>query len=130
MIWLRVRALQRNRVLRWGAALLCACAISGCSRATIDFDPGVLPGCAAGHGEEVLVSWDVPNASTKKGIQIYIKRPGAGERPWIQGKPHGSRKTGRWTGDGMTFILRDDHGRELARRTIEKLPCPREQKDE
>ena len=115
---------------RAGLALaLSIFALGGCSRAKLELNPAVLAGCAAGHGEVVRVSWDASNSGTK-GVEVYIRRPGGTKRPWTRGKAVGSRETGRWASDGLTFILRDDHGRELARRTIETRRCPRRQKYE
>jgi hypothetical protein len=110
-------------------ALLAASSLAGCSRSSMTLDPAVLPGCAAGHGEVVKVSWDAAGVGAR-GVQIYINRPGATPRPWTQGKAKGSRKTGRWSTDGLTFALRDRDGNVLARRTLETSRCPRKQKDE
>lgn len=110
-------------------ALLTGMALAGCSRASLTLDPAVLPGCAAGHGAVVLVRWDARNVQTKT-VQVALTRPGGHERAWTHGKPSGSRQTGRWSVDGLTFILRDDRGRELVRRTLETSRCPRKQKYE
>jgi hypothetical protein len=111
------------------AAAVAVLALGGCSRASLTLDPAVLPGCAAGHGAVVAVRWDARHVETKF-VQVALTRPGGGERGWTRGKSVGGRNTGRWAVDGLTFILRDDHGRELARKTLETSRCPRKQKDE
>ncbi|MFL6591186.1 MAG: hypothetical protein ACJ8GK_00555 [Luteimonas sp.] len=111
------------------AAAAASLALGGCSRASLTLEPAVLPGCAAGHGAVVMVRWDARAIQTKF-VQVALTRPGGGERGWTRGKPVGSRSTGRWAVDGLTFILRDDDGRELARETLETSRCPRKQKDE
>jgi hypothetical protein len=111
------------------APALVALALAGCSRASLTLDPAVLPGCALGHGAVIAVRWDAHAIKTKF-VQVALTRPGGGERGWTRGKPVGSRNTGRWAVDGMTFILRDDRGRELTRKTLETSRCPRPQKDE
>jgi len=111
------------------AAIVTVLALGGCSRASLTLDPAVLPGCAAGHGEVVMVRWDARAIKTKF-VQVALTRPGGGERGWTRGGPLGGRKTGRWASDGLTFILRDARGRELARKTIETARCPLPQKDE
>lgn len=113
------------------AATACiAFAIAGCSRAKLTLDPEVVTGCALGHGSVISVKWDAGKVDTSY-VRIYITRPGdGGERRWLQGAPAGSRKTGRWANDGITFILRDMRERELARRTLVTSPCPLPQKDE
>lgn len=106
-----------------------AFALAGCSRAKLTLDPDIVSGCALGHGSIIEVSWDASKAKTDF-VRVYLTRPGDGERRWLQGKPVGSRKTGPWATDGITFILRDDKEQELARRTLITSPCPRKQKDE
>jgi hypothetical protein len=101
---------------------------TGCSRGRLTLEPAILSGCAAGHGEVVNVHWDV-HAKGVKSVQVFVQRPGSNPRAWTRGKPHDSRKTGRWASDGMTFILRAGPT-ELDRRTIETTPCPRPQKSE
>lgn len=112
------------------ATIACiALALVGCSRARLSLDPDIVSGCALGHGSIIAVKWDAGKLDTKY-VRLYITRPGEGERRWTQGPPVGSRKTGPWATDGITFILRDSRERELARRTLVTSRCPRKQKDE
>ena len=48
----------------------------------------------------------------------------AGTRASGRSLRQSTKGTGCWGNDGLTFILRADDGRELARRTIESPPCP------
>jgi hypothetical protein len=113
----------------WKYAILCTALLAqGCSRGRLTLEPAVLSGCAAGHGEVVTVHWDV-RARGVQNVQLYVQRPGGSERAWVRGRNPGSRKTGRWAADGMTFILRSGR-HEFDRRTIETRPCPRPQKSE
>jgi hypothetical protein len=124
--------LRRTPATRGILALLLGCAgiaLASCSRAKLDLDPAIVPGCAAGHGEPILVRWDAGRHPTRI-VKVFINRPGANEHLWTRGKPAGQRKTGRWGSDGLTFVLRDDKGVELARRTLESSRCPFKQKDE
>ena len=112
------------------ATIACiAFALAGCSRASLSLDPDIVSGCALGRGSVIAVNWDASTVDTEY-VRIYLTRPGDGERRWLQGPPVGSRKTGPWATDGITFILRDARERELARRTLVTSPCPRRQKDE
>jgi hypothetical protein len=112
------------------AATACiAFALAGCSRAKLSLDPEIVSGCALGHGSIITVKWDAGKVDTGY-VRVYLTRPGNGERRWLQGPLVGSRKTGPWATDGITFILRDARERELARRTLVTSPCPRRQKDE
>jgi hypothetical protein len=95
----------------------------------LSLDPAVVTGCALGHGSVIVVNWDAGKVATRN-VSLYITRPGNSERLWLRSRPVGSRKTGRWATDGITFVLRDDHERELARRTLVTSPCPFKQKDE
>lgn len=106
-----------------------ALALAGCSRASLSLDPNIVSGCALGRGSIITVTWDAGKTDTKY-VRLYLTRPGDGERRWMQAPPAGSRKTGPWATDGITFILRDSRERELARRTLVTSPCPRKQKDE
>ena len=111
------------------AAMIAAMTLAGCSRASLTLDPAVLPGCAAGHGAVVMVRWDARATGTKS-VRVALTRPGGAERRWTGGEALGSRRTGRWAVDGLTFVLRDDRGKELLRKTLETSRCPRKQKDE
>jgi hypothetical protein len=110
--------------IRPAAALLIAFALAGCSRSELRIVPARVSGCPEMHGAIVSVAWDARRTGVKN-VRIALTRPGGGERQWLQGPPAGRRKTGPWAVDGLTFILRDVKGRELARRTIESSPCPR-----
>ena len=109
--------------LRATLALLAMTALAACSRASLELDPALVPACKPGHSEVVEVRWDA-SASGTKSVSIDVLRPGAAAKPWASGAPVGHRATGRWANDGLTFVLRADDGRELARRTIESPPCP------
>lgn len=112
------------------AAIACiAFTVAGCSRAKLSLDPDIVTGCALGHGSVISVNWDAGKVKTAY-VRVYITRPGNSERRWLQAGPVGSRQTGRWASDGITFVLRDDQERELARRTLVASPCPLKQKDE
>jgi hypothetical protein len=114
-------------------ASVCACllvlALCACSRAKLELSPRVIQGCALGHAQTVRVSWDARNTKTPT-VGIFIRRPGSRERQWLRSKATGSRQTGRWVSDGMTFVLRDPAGKQLAIRTVETSRCALKQKDE
>ena len=107
----------------FGVALLLASATTACSRASLELDPALVPACKPGHAEVVEVRWDA-SGSGATSVTIDVLRPGGAARQWTGGPPVGRKATGRWGNDGLTFILRADDGRELARRTIESPPCP------
>ena len=107
------------------AAAFAALALAACSRADLTISPDVVSGCTDVRGSVVSVAWDARSTGAKS-VRIVLTRPGGGERPWMQGPPAGQRKTGPWAVDGLTFVLRDMQGRELARRTVESAACPRE----
>jgi len=109
--------------IRVACLLAVALASSACSRASLDLDPAVIPSCKPGHSEVVDVRWDARATGTER-VAIDVLRPGSGAKQWMTGPASGHRRTGKWGNDGLTFVLRDDDGRELARRTIETLPCP------
>lgn len=91
------------------------------SNAALDVEPKKLPGCTLERISSV-VTWKVDAAETKF-VRIYVKEVGKKERLWAEGDPVGSQKTDPWVGDGLTFILKDDKGSVLARRTIEASSC-------
>ena len=91
------------------------------SSAVLDVEPNKLPGCSLDRISSV-VTWKVDGAGTKF-VRIYVKEVGKKERLWAEGDPVGSQKTEPWVGDGLTFILKDDKGVVLARRTIEASSC-------
>lgn len=114
------------------ALLGAACALpllTACSRTRFEIDPEVVTGCAAVHGHVVNVSWDARPADAKL-VRIYVLRPGQGDKLWAAHGPVGSKKTGPWASDGLTFIMRDHDERELGRRTLMTSPCPDPQKYE
>lgn len=100
--------------------LLCA---GGCSRTSIELQPAVIAPCKPGEASVIEVRWDA-RAAGADSVSIDVLRPGAAAKPWTSGGATGSRKTGRWGVDGLTFVLRDPSGRELGRRTVESVPCP------
>lgn len=117
--------MNARRLLPAWIALL---ALAACSRASLELDPALVPACKPGHSEVIEVRWDARDSGAKR-IAIDVLRPGTAAKPWISGAPSGSRRTGRWGNDGLTFVLRDQEGRELARRTIESGACPEAQDD-
>ncbi|MGC4009301.1 MAG: hypothetical protein QM805_10120 [Pseudomonas sp.] len=87
----------------------------------LDIVPNKVSGCSLDRISSV-VAWKVEATETKF-VRIYVKEVGKKERLWTEGDPVGSQKTDPWVGDGLTFILKDDKGRVLARRTIEASNC-------
>jgi hypothetical protein len=63
---------------------------------------------------------------TKQGVtsvSIFVNGPGEAETLWGPGELIGTRETGAWVADGLTFTLRDQQGAVLARRTIHTTRC-------
>ena len=112
--------MKRAALALLATALLAA---AGCSRTRLEIEPAIVPSCKPGYSEVIDVRWDASRNTTGR-VSIEVLRPGTAAKPWIKGDPIGHRKTGRWGNDGLTFVLRDDGGRELARRTVETVPCP------
>jgi hypothetical protein len=110
-------------------ALASAGVLAGCSEPRFEIEPAVVTGCALGHGHIVEVSWDASAAGAEK-VRLGLLRPGQGEKVWGLHGPVGSKKTGRWASDGLTFVLYDQDDDELARRTLTTSACPRKQKYE
>lgn len=68
------------------------------------------------------VRWSV----TKKdvtAVSIFVNGIGEAETLWGPGELIGTRRTGAWVADGLTFTLRDQEGVVLARRTIDTTRC-------
>lgn len=105
-------------------ASACTLLLAGCGRPTLQIAPEVVSGCLPAKPEVIKVTWDTGRAKPKM-LAVQIGRPGDQQRRfWFNATaPRGSRSTGRWGVDGMTFFLVDSQGRELARRTIEARPC-------
>jgi len=101
------------------AASLC---LAGCAEARLELDPAVLPDCTPARGAVIHVAWDARDAGTDR-VRLEVTRPGGGSRPWTQGPAAGSKDTGPWGSDGLTFVLLSAEGDELARRTVETFPC-------
>jgi hypothetical protein len=102
----------------------CLLLLASCGRTSLQIDPEVVSGCLPAKPEAIKVTWDTGREKPKM-LAVQIGRPGRQQRRfWFHtDAPRGSRSTGRWGIDGMTFFLVDSHGRELARRTIEARPC-------
>jgi hypothetical protein len=104
------------------AVLLVAGALAGCHRAHLSLDPAVLEDCGPGPGKVIRASWDARSAGVD-GVTLEVLRPGAEGTPWGTGPVAGSKSTGPWGSDGLTFIVRAPDGRELERRTVTTIPC-------
>jgi hypothetical protein len=102
--------------------LLTALALAGCHRAQLSLDPAVLEDCGPGPGKVIRAAWDARAVGVDR-VALEVVRPGAEATPWGQGPAAGSKSTGRWGSDGLTFVVRTADGRELARRTVTTIPC-------
>jgi hypothetical protein len=100
-----------------GAVLL-----AGCHRAQLSLEPAVLEDCGPGPGKVIRARWDARGAGVDR-VKLEVRRPGAEGTPWGEGPAVGSKSTGRWGSDGLTFIVRALDGRELERRTVTTIPC-------
>jgi hypothetical protein len=109
---------------RYGAlaVILVAMLPTGCQRAHLSLDPAVLEDCGPGPGRIIRADWDARGAGVNH-VMLEVLRPGAESTPWGEGPATGSKSTGPWGSDGLTFILRTPDGRELERRTITTIPC-------
>jgi hypothetical protein len=108
---------------RWIASVMLAVVLlGGCHRARLSLDPAVLEDCGPGPGKVIRVAWDARDVSGE-GVRLEVVRPGGENTPWGQGPAVGSKSTGAWGSDGLTFVLLSPDGRELDRRTITTIPC-------
>ncbi|MCP1645195.1 hypothetical protein J2T41_004837 [Pseudomonas citronellolis] len=113
---------MKTKYFAFIVAVSCAFYVIFFPLVNMDVSPDVFPGCGADR-ISVQVSWSVRGADTKF-IRIYVKEVGKKEALWIEGKVEGTQKTDSWVGDGLTFILKDDRGKVLSRRTVETYRCP------
>lgn len=108
------------------AILACPILLAGCGRTTLKIDPVAVSGCFPARPQAIKLSWDVEG---RKHDTLFVQIGKAGQeqrRLWFNTTaPMGSLSTERWGVDGMTFFLVDSHGKELARRTVEAVPCDR-----
>lgn len=107
----------------FAVVMSCALYIGFFPPVKMDVSPDVFPGCGADR-VSAQVSWSVRGSSTKF-VRIYVKEVGKKENLWVEGGAKGSQETDPWVGDGLTFIMKDDEGRVLARRTVETTRCLR-----
>lgn len=106
------------------AASLVAILLAGCGRSALQISPEAVSGCLPVKPQAIKVAWNAGREGSGPWM-IQIGRAGGQDRRfWFHTtEPEGSRLTGRWGVDGMTFFLVDSDGRELARRTLEAMPC-------
>lgn len=92
-------------------------------KAYLTISPAVVSDCKNPQGRpKINVQWDASDLDVKY-VRFTVNRPGQEKKGWTRGKPKGSKKTGPWGTDGLTFTMYDHKGRELARRTLESTPC-------
>jgi hypothetical protein len=68
------------------------------------------------------LNWSVKKSGVTS-VAIFVNGMGEPESLWGPGELIGSRKTGAWVSDGLTFTLRDQSGNLLAKRTIDTTRC-------
>jgi hypothetical protein len=99
--------------------------VSGCGRSvSFEVSPSHFFEC---HGPNTVVhvKWRVP-ARVKLPISIYVSRLGHPPVPWYSSSERaGEQASGKWIADGSSLMLRDAHGKVLARRTITSDDCPK-----
>ncbi|HEU4991370.1 MAG TPA: hypothetical protein VFT52_02625 [Luteimonas sp.] len=103
-------------------ALSGAFLLAGCHRAHLSLEPAVLEDCGPGPGKVIRAEWDARGAGMDR-VMLEVLRPGAEPTPWGEAPAAGSKSTGPWGSDGLTFVVRAPDGRELDRRTVTTIPC-------
>lgn len=102
--------------------VFCAVLAGGCHRGQLSLSPAVLEDCGPGPGKVIRVDWDARQAGVER-VDLALLRPGGEIVGWGEGPAAGSKSTGPWASDGLTFILLAADGRELDRRTVTTIPC-------
>jgi hypothetical protein len=89
----------------------------------LGIEPKTLDLCGGRRAGRVTVSWNIPGMEARTWT-IFVSTSGTSRKPWTAGQGSvGSRQTGEWVVDGMTFMLVDKGGRELARATARAKEC-------
>lgn len=103
-----------------------ALALASCSHfgnGMLEISPAVYPDCQA-PDIAVRVTWDATAVVKGGGVQLLVYKPGRQPKLWLQAAAKGEAETGQWASDGWTVILRDEHGKLLATRTLQTTACP------
>jgi len=117
--------MNRLSLLRLAALSGALLVLSGCGRSvSFEVSPMHFFECH-GPNTEVRVKWRVPHR-IKLPISIYVSRLGHPPVPWYASSERvGEQTTGVWISDGSSLMLRDAHGKVLARRTVTSDDCPK-----
>lgn len=91
-------------------------------KAPLRFEPAALSACGSGR-DVVTVSWDVTTISDAPSVRVLTVGKEGAERLFAATGPRGSKDTGPWARAGSVMTVRDPAGNELARASIESIPC-------
>jgi hypothetical protein len=109
---------RRTIAIAFSGAVL----LAGCHRAQLSLEPAVLEDCGPGPGKVIRAHWDARGAGVDS-VKLEVVRPGGEGTPWGEHPAAGSKSTGPWGSDGLTFVVRAPDGRELDRRTVTTIAC-------
>ncbi|MGF6223487.1 hypothetical protein [Pseudomonas sp. YL-218 TE3947] len=83
--------------------------------------PSVFSNCEQ-SGSKLTASWNVTKKDVTN-VSVFVNSIGERESLWTSGGPAGAAETGNWVGDGLTFTLKDQNNKTLAKRTVETTRC-------
>lgn len=83
--------------------------------------PSVFSACEQ-SGNKLTASWNITKKDVTN-VSVFVNSIGERESLWTSGGPAGAAETGNWVGDGLTFTLKDQNNKTLAKRTVETTRC-------
>ena len=103
--------------------LITASCIFFYNKRTIAFSitPNIFSACEQ-SGNKLTASWNITKKDVTN-VSIFVNSIGERESLWTSGSPVGTADTGNWVGDGLTFTLKDQNDKTLAKRTVETTRC-------
>ena len=97
-------------------------AVAATSKTGIWFEPAGLSACA--RPAKVMVNWDAKSFEGVKSVDIIAISAAGKEVTFLSAGRFGSRESGQWMrGDSQMILRNHADGAELARATVESIPC-------
>lgn len=86
-----------------------------------NINPGTFSACEQ-SGNRSTVSWNITREHVTT-VNVFVNGMGERQSLWTSGNHVGSVETGPWVVDGLTFTLKDQNNKALAKRTVETTRC-------